>query len=122
MNGRGAKNKGKNFEREIAKLLSKEFNAEVYRVPCSGALPDWKGDIRTNSNSILKGFTFELKRQEKLGIWSAINQAKSQVRDDKDWGLIFTRNREGMNYLCCDLKVFINILKELEEFRREKIK
>jgi len=66
-----ARQKGSRFERQLAKMLSKDFNCEVIRTPMSGAfgtqvhLPDFQGDLYCKTKgSILKSFFFEAKHQE----------------------------------------------------------
>ena len=68
--------KGKAFEREIAKLLTKTFKVKFYRVPMSGAFqtqkntrnPVFKGDVFTEDKKWNKRFNtiIECKRVKRL--------------------------------------------------------
>ena len=99
--------KGKGYEREIAKKLSKMFDCNVRRTPCSGGL-DIKGDLR-NLSGALENWVFECKKQEKLNIWSAIKQARAAA-GIKNWAVIFSRNRENCDYIVMDLNDWAAIL------------
>ena len=102
--------KGKNYERKIAKILSDAFDCNVRRTPGSGNL-DIKGDLR-NLSGPLEGFVFELKKQEHLNIWKALEQTFLEA-GHKIGVLIFSRNNER-DYVCIDLQDFIAILQDKE--------
>lgn len=106
-----AMTKGKGYERHIAKLLSKAFDCNVRRTPCSGAL-DIKGDLR-NLSGALEDYVFECKKQEKLNIWAAIHQAQTQA-GYKVWILIFSRNNEK-DYVVMDLNDWIALVQKGSE-------
>lgn len=111
MTRKGLKNpmaKGKNYEREIAKKLSKAFNCNVRRAPNSGGL-DIKGDLR-NLHGALERFVIECKKQEKINIWKCLQQTLDQA-SSKVGLLIFSRNNEK-DYACLELNDFIAILQE----------
>jgi len=116
MTGKGAKEKGKRGERAIAHLLSKGLDIDIARIPCSGALQGWKGDIQERKSSqsgtnsgILDPYCMEVKNQQKLNWWAAIRQAKSQA-GSKEWLLIVTRALEGDEYVTMSLKHFMELL------------
>ena len=98
--------KGKRYERKIAKKLSAAFDCNVRRVPNSGGL-DIKGDLR-NLHGALDKFVIECKNQEKLNIWKCMQQAITQA-GHKMGLLIFTRNNEK-DYVCMELNDFIELL------------
>ena len=111
-----ANQKGKRFEREVAKLLNKKFNTNVRRTPMSGGM-SIKGDIiDINPDSVLYDYHFECKNQEKLNIWKALEQARSDRPMGKTPLVVFTKNFQS-NYVAIELDDFMNILKELEEFK-----
>jgi Holliday junction resolvase len=113
-----ANQKGKRFEREVAKLLNKKFNTNVRRTPMSGGM-SIKGDIiDINPDSVLYDYHFECKNQEKLNIWKALEQARSDRPMGKTPLVVFTKNFES-NYVAIELDDFMNILKELEEFKNQ---
>lgn len=103
--------KGKAFERYIAHKLSKAFDTNVRRTPCSGGL-DIKGDLR-NLSGPLEVFVFECKKQEKLNIWKCLDQTERQA-GSKIGILIFARNR-SRDYACMLFDDFMELVaKELQ--------
>jgi len=100
--------KGKAYERQIAKLLSKAFDCDVRRTPCSGGL-DIKGDLR-NLYGVLDRFVIECKKQEHINIWKALDQTTRQG-GSKIGLLIFSRNNEK-DYVCLELNDFIGLLQK----------
>jgi Holliday junction resolvase len=106
----GAKAKGKNFERLIAKKIGEAFNcSRTRRTPCSGALPDFKGDIACLPDEI-KDFCFEVKCQETTKIWEWLKQAESES-GGRTAVLVFTRNR-SKEYAVLEFGDFLNLLLE----------
>ena len=113
-----ANKKGKRFELQIAKYLSKEFNnIKISRTPNSGGL-SLKGDILcTDDNSILSKFNWECKNQEKLNIWKALEQSRNDcIGSHKEPLVVFTKNFEK-DYVALELKDFVQLLLELEQLR-----
>jgi len=115
-----AQRKGKGYEREIAKKLSKAFDCNVRRVPNSGGL-DIKGDLR-NLSGPLERFVIECKKQERLNIWACLRQTMWQA-GSKVGLLIFSRNNER-DYVCLELNDFMAILQneELKNGQRNNTK
>ncbi len=109
-----AQQKGKRFELQIAKLLNEKFGANVKRTPNSGGL-SIKGDIM-DTQGILSEFHFELKNQEKLNIWKALQQARNDKRIGKIPLVIFTKNHEK-DYAALELDDLLNLILEVAEYR-----
>jgi len=116
MSGKASKDKGKRFERTIAKILSDRFDTKVSRIPCSGALPGWVGDLRDLGNGPLKDFVWECKHQERINIWACLHQSQAEATGGRIPVLVFTKNHE-LNYVALELTDFLNILKELEDLK-----
>ena len=110
MAGRSAKIKGNAYERKVAHILSKAFNTRVQRIPMSGALDGWKGDLRDLSG-VLKRFVWECKHQEKLNIWAALRQAEGETSGGRIPVVVFHKNH-SKDYVALDLQDFIMILQE----------
>ena len=106
--GLNANKKGKRFELQVAKYLSREFETEIRRTPNSGGL-SLKGDILA-TQGILSEFNWECKNQEKLNIWKASHTKKPLV--------VFTKNFEK-DYCALRLEDFVQLLLELEQLRNE---
>ena len=113
-----ANKKGKRFERDVAKMLNKKFDSNVRRTPMSGGM-SIKGDIiDMNPDSILFDYHFECKNQEKLNIWKALAQARSDKPLGKIPLVVYTKNHEK-DYVSLEFEDFMNILKELEDLKNE---
>ena len=116
-----ANKKGKRFELQVAKYLSREFNnIKISRTPNSGGL-SLKGDILcTDENSILSEFNWECKNQEKLNIWKALEQSANDCigSHNKKPLVVFTKNYEK-DYVALRLEDFTQLLLELEQLRNE---
>ena len=111
-----ANQKGKRFERDVAKILNKKFETNVRRTPMSGGM-SIKGDIiDINPDSVLFDYHFECKNQEKLNIWKALAQARADKPMRKIPLVVFTKNHER-DYVALELEDFMNILKELEDLK-----
>ena len=112
-----ANKKGKRFELQVAKYLSKEFDSEIRRTPNSGGL-SIKGDIMA-TQGILSEFNWECKNQEKLNIWKALEQSANDcIGSHKQPLVVFTKNFEK-DYVALRLQDFTQLLLELEDFRNE---
>ena len=120
MGGKSSQQKGKRFEREIAKQINKKFETNVRRTPLSGGL-NFKGDIICiDDNSIISEFSWECKNQEKLNIWKALEQSRNDAPQRKMPVVVFTKNHER-DYVALEFEDFLNIIKELEDLRKKSI-
>lgn len=109
MSGRSSRSKGARGELELCKILQ-EHGIDAQRVPRSGAdktLP-WGGDIRGVE---ALGFHFEVKRQERLNLHAALNQAKNDCHEGQDYLVAFRRSREPW-YVCMELEAFLRLTLE----------
>jgi hypothetical protein len=97
-----ARQKGSRFERQLAKMLSKEFGCDTIRTPMSGAfgtqvhLPDFQGDLYCkDKNSILKTFFFEAKHVESA-TFTNLHQwyDKCTVQNNGNQTVIFIRDNK----------------------------
>ena len=113
-----ANKKGKRFELQVAKYLSREFETEIRRTPNSGGL-SIKGDIMA-TQGILSEFNWECKNQEKLNIWKALEQSTNDcIGSHKQPLVVFTKNFEK-DYCALRLEDFVQLLLELNEYRNER--
>ena len=119
--GRGARDKGANFEREIAKILKKSFGVDVRR---TGAQERWKvhgGDVNAPKyvDTILNDFFWELKCQETWSILDWYLKAVDDAQPNQIPVVVATRNYHD-NYVFLTLRDFNRILQELEGWRKEE--
>jgi len=111
--------KGKRFERDVAKKLNKVFKTNVRRTPMSGGMDNFKGDIiDINPDSILFDYHGECKNQEKLNIWKALEQARSDRPMGKTPVVVFTKNFEK-DYACLEFEDFMNLLLTIQQLQDE---
>ena len=112
-----ANKKGKRFELQVAKYLSREFETEIRRTPNSGGL-SIKGDIMA-TQGILSEYNWECKNQEKLNIWKALEQSANDcIGSQKQPLVVFTKNFEK-DYVALRLEDFVQLLLELKQLRDE---
>ena len=114
-----AKNKGKGFELEVAKLIRQSgLDKEARRRPLSGAEKMVRGhaDIITHLP-----FSIECKKQERMNFWDWWEQAESQSNMNYPPMVVFSSNfRPAIASL--KLTDFLNILKELDDWKQSYIK
>jgi len=142
-------NKGKNYERAIAKKLSKLFGISFQRVPMSGAFsttkntnsPIFKGDIFTEHEGFNNMFNvvIECKKLKKIGILDIVHYLNNEkgiiiewrnqcVRESQpmNFWLIFSANNigsfviEGLNTTSFSGGYAFSTMKTLEQFLKEK--
>lgn len=90
--GKASRNKGANAERELAKLLQKELNMEIRRGQVFNHEPDIVG---------LTGVHVEVKRQERLNIWAAMEQAIVSAKRMLDGIPVVMFRRDRGEWLVC---------------------
>lgn len=111
-----SQDKGKRFERKIARLLNKKFDTNVRRTPQSGGM-SFKGDIiDIDPDSILFDFHWELKNQERLNIWKALRQAENDKRMGKTEVVVFTKNHAD-DFAALKFSDLLRLLKEIDDLR-----
>lgn len=98
-----SRTKGRAGEQEVARLL-REAGFDVDRVPNSGGLRV-KGDITG-----LDGFHLEVKRKERLDLWTCLEQARTEAPEGDVPLLIFRRNRSEWQ-ACLPLSDLIELLR-----------
>lgn len=107
------KNKGKNFELKVAKLIRQSgLDKNARRRPLSGAEKMVAGyaDLITSLP-----FTFELKKQEKVRIWEWFDQARSEASLSRPPVVVFSSNHRPV--MCAmEFETFLNLLKKIDIF------
>ena len=113
--GKKSRTKGCRGELEWRDILNKKFGTNYQRTPLSGGL-DIKGDVRRaygSKNSRIDDFSWEVKRQEKLNIYKALEQSS---RDSRSLTPVVAHRRNQDRWMITmDADDFLNILKELED-------
>ena len=109
MKTRSAKAKGRRLQNKIRDLLLEEFNElepDDIRVAIMGETGE---DIKLSPAARKQiPYSFECKNQEKLSIWSSLEQA-AENSGDYPPVLIFKRNR-SKTYVTIELEEFIKLI------------
>ena len=111
MKTRSAKNKGKRLQNSVRDILLETFKDQLEPDDIKSAVMGDSGEDIQLSPAARKliPYSIECKNQEKLNIWSALEQAENNS-GDYDPVLIFKRNRTK-TYAVLELKDFIKLIK-----------
>jgi len=111
MKPRSAKNKGKRLQNKVRDLILEKFNQLEPDDVRSVTMGDSGEDILLSPAARkLFPFSTECKNQEKLNIWSSLEQAETNA-GDYDPVLIFKRNR-SKTYAVVNIDKFIELINE----------
>ena len=107
MKTRSAKNKGKRLQNNVRDILLEAFKEDDVKSTTMGESGE---DIQLSPAARkLIPYAFECKNQEKLNIWSALEQAESNSEKGKPV-LVFKRNR-SKTYAVLQLEDFVELIK-----------
>ena len=110
MKSRSAKNKGKRLQNTVRDVLLETFDTLEPDDIKSAIMGDSGEDIQLSPAARkLIPYSIECKNQEKLNIWSALEQAEGNKGVSKPV-LIFKRNR-SKTYAVLELEDFIDLIK-----------
>ena len=109
MKSRSAKNKGKRLQNNVRDLILEKFNQLEEDDVRSITMGDSGEDILLSPAARkLFPFSVECKNQEKLNIWSSLEQAEENSGDYPPV-LIFKRNR-SKTYVTVELEEFMKLI------------
>ena len=110
MKSRSAKNKGKRLQNSVRDILLETFNQLEPDDIRSAIMGESGEDIKLSPAARkLIPYSFECKNQEKLNIWSSLEQAEENAQKGKPV-LVFKRNR-SKTYAVLQLEDFIELIK-----------
>ena len=110
MKTRSAKNKGKRLQNDVRDLILETFKELEPDDVRSTTMGDSGEDILLSPAARkLFPFSVECKNQEKLNIWSSLEQAEENAQSHTPV-LIFKRNR-SKTYAVLEIKDFIDLIK-----------
>ena len=110
MKTRSAKNKGKRLQNSVRDVLLETFDTLEPDDIKSAIMGDSGEDIQLSPAARkLIPYSIECKNQEKLNIWSALEQAEGNKGVSKPV-LIFKRNR-SKTYAVLELEDFVDLIK-----------
>ena len=111
MNTRSGKAKGRRLQNKVRDVLLEHFSEELEPDDIRAAIMGETGEDIKLSPAARKliPYSFECKNQEKLSIWSSLEQA-SENSGDYPPVLIFKRNR-SKTYVVVELEEFLKLIK-----------
>jgi|TARA_B110000263_G_C15151728_1_gene438205 hypothetical protein len=111
MKTRSAKNKGKRLQNSVRDVLLETFKEDLEPDDIKSAIMGDSGEDIQLSPAARKliPYSIECKNQEKLNIWSSLEQAEGNSKESTPV-LIFKRNR-SKTYAVVELKEFIKLIK-----------
>ncbi len=119
--GRGAKRKGANFERELAKMLKAAWDISLVRTPSSGGFcknnakaNEFRGDIVPADDDIILRLHIEAKNQKQISIMKWIDQAESDCPKGKIPIVVFHKDGTSKNYVTLELSDFLHLVPKKE--------
>jgi len=104
-----AKAKGRLLQKVVAELIRKRFNLEDRDVCSTPASVTGEDILLSEKAKKLFPYSVEVKNQERLSIWSAIEQANSNS-NGREPIVVFKRNRSGI-YVCLEFDKFLDMIK-----------
>ena len=112
MKPRSAKNKGKRLQNKVRDLILEKFNSKLEPDDVRSITMGESGEDILLSPAARRVFPFsvECKSQEKLSIWSSLEQA-AENSGDYPPVLIFKRNR-SKTYVTIELEEFIKLIND----------
>tara|TARA_Y100001963_G_scaffold150145_1_gene230807 strand:+ start:4626 stop:4958 length:333 start_codon:yes stop_codon:yes gene_type:complete len=109
MKTRSAKNKGKRLQNKVRDILLETFDTLEPDDIRSAVMGDSGEDIQLSPAARkLIPYSIECKNQEKLNIWSSLEQAEDNSKDSTPV-LIFKRNR-SKTYAVLEIEEFIKLI------------
>ena len=110
MKSRSAKNKGKRLQNTVRDILLEAFDTLEPDDIKSAVMGDSGEDIQLSPAARkLIPYSIECKNQEKLNIWSSLEQADDNSKESIPV-LIFKRNR-SKTYAVIEFKEFVELIK-----------
>jgi hypothetical protein len=111
MKTRSAKNKGKRLQNSVRDILLETFKEDLEPDDVKSAVMGDSGEDIQLSPAARKiiPYSIECKNQEKLNIWSALEQAEDNSKESTPV-LIFKRNR-SKTYAVIEFKEFVELIK-----------
>lgn len=107
-----AREKGKEYERELAKEIEARLGGRAWRSPSSGAMWYAKQDVVCQGN-IMQRFHIEAKRQERVNLEDAYGQALRGAGTGKT-PLVVTRRSRDVSMVYMTWGDFLSLMEELQ--------
>lgn len=115
--GRRSRNKGSNFERDVAKKFKAYYGFELVRTPQSGGFAkksakadDFRGDIVPADEDLVLNLHIECKNSKSWSLPSWFAQAESDCPKGKKPCVIFHKHGTSKDYIALSLEDFFKLV------------
>lgn len=118
MKSRSAKNKGRRLQVEVQEKLLSLFEGRLEPDDIRVAIMGESGEDLKLSPAARKllPYSFECKNQEKLNIWSALEQAQDNCKEGLTPVVAFRRNHTKP-YVAIELEHFLELISSIDKLR-----
>lgn len=115
--GKRSRNKGSNYEREVAKKFAKSYGVELVRTPQSGGFiknslkaEDFRGDVVPADGSIRLILHIECKNAKRWTLPQWLEQAESDCPKGRVPIVVFHQYNSSKDYVCISLEQFMELV------------
>lgn len=127
--GRNAKRKGGQFERDVAKKFQKRYGVELKRTPQSGGFAkksekadDFRGDITIVDTKQVLLLHIECKNQQKWSLPKWVKQAESDCPEGRVPIVVFHEHNTSNDYVTLKLEDFLDLVPKEKVIGRRTFK
>lgn len=115
--GKRSRNKGSNYERDVAKKFAKSYGVELVRTPQSGGFiknslkaEDFRGDVVPADSSIKLILHIECKNSKRWTLPQWIEQAEGDCPEGRVPVVVFHQYNSSKDYVCISLDNFMRLV------------
>ena len=117
--GKNAKRKGGQYERDIAKKFQTKYGVELKRTPQSGGFAkkcdkadDYRGDITIVDTKQMLLLHIECKNQKTWSLKQWLEQAEEDCPEGRTPIVVFHQHNSSKDYVCVSLEDFLNLVEK----------
>lgn len=117
--GKNAKRKGGQYERDIAKRFQARYGVELKRTPQSGGFAkksdkadDYRGDITIVDTKQMLKLHIECKNQKQWSLPKWIAQSKEDCPEGRTPIVIFHQHNSSEDFVCLSLEDFFKLVEK----------
>lgn len=127
--GKNAKRKGGQYERDIAKKFKTAYGVELKRTPQSGGFAkkasladDYRGDITIVDTTQMLLIHIECKNQKSWQLKNWIEQAESDCPTGRTPIVVFHQHNSSKDYVCLSLEDFFKLVDKKKVVKKREFK
>lgn len=117
--GKNAKRKGGQYERDIAKKFQDRYGVELKRTPQSGGFAkksdkadDYRGDITIVDTKQMLKLHIECKNQKQWSLPKWISQAEEDCPEGRVPIIVFHQYNSSKDFVCLSIEDFFNLVEK----------